>query len=233
MEMEVGVSQAFAVAGWLVIGYLAGSVPTAYLAGKYVRGIDIRDHGSGNVGGSNVLTQVSKWAFLPVVLIDVAKALVPTLLALRFADTGWAAAAAGVGAIAGHCWSLYLSFTGGRGMAAALGVLLAVFPWAVAWIVGVHFAFAAAKRAALGDIVALVTLPLLAAALGMSASVIGICAATILLVSAKRLHANRLPLPDAPKERRIVLRRRLLYDRDVAPGEPWTERTYIREKRPS
>lgn len=218
---------------WLVVGYLVGSLPSAYLAGRLVKDIDIREHGSGNVGAANVLSQVSKWAFLPVVLTDVAKSLVPTLVALHTADSGWAAMAAGSGAVAGHCWSLYLSFTGGRGMATALGALLPVFPWAVAWIIGAHFLAAAVKLAALGDILALVGLPFLALALSNSPPVVATCIAILVLVAAKRLHANRLPLPDDAAARRTVLRRRLLYDRDVAPGEAWTERTHIKGKRPS
>jgi len=229
----VWLSQALVVVIWLIIGYLVGSLPTAYLAGKYIRGIDIREHGSGNVGGANVLSQVSKWAFLPVVLTDVAKALVPTLLALRYADTGWAAMAAGTGAVAGHCWSLYLAFTGGRGMAAALGALLPVYHWGVVWIIVVHFLAAAFGLAALGDVIALVGLPLLALLLGLPASVVATAVAILLLVVGKRLHANHLPLPTDPLARRTVLMRRLLYDRDVAPGEPWTERTDINDKRPS
>ncbi len=226
-------SGAVLVLFWLAVGYLVGSLPTAYLAGKLIKGIDIREHGSGNVGGANVLSTVSKWAFLPVVLTDAAKSLVPTLVALNTADSGWAAMAAGTGAVVGHCWSVYLAFTGGRGMATALGALLPVFPSALVWILGVHFVAAAFKLAALGDILALVGLPLLALALGQSPPVVATCAAILVLVAAKRLHANSLPLPTDPSARWNVLRRRLLYDRDVAPGEAWTERTFIKGKRPS
>ncbi len=216
---------------WLVVGYLAGSIPSAYLAGRLVKGIEIREHGSGNVGGANVLSQVSRWR--PARGAHRRGQVRFPRSSAHTADSGWAAMAAGAGAVAGHCWSLYLSFTGGRGMATALGALLPVFPWALVWIIGLHLVFAVFRLAALGDILALVGLPFLALALGHSPPVVATCAAFLVLVAAKRLHANSLPLPEDKAARRTVLRRRLLYDRDVAPGEAWTERTHIKGKRPS
>lgn len=218
---------------WLLLGYLAGSIPSAYLAGRLIKGIDIRDYGSGNVGGANVMSHVARWAFVPVVLVDVLKAVLPAWGALQLTGSTWAAVAAGVGAVAGHCWSLYLSFTGGRGMSTALGAFLPLFPPAIAWVVILHFVAAAFRRAALGDIIAVATLPVLSLLLGQEPAITAQTLAILLLIAAKRLHANRLPLPQDPQERRQVLIRRLLYDRDVPPDAPWTERTGIRSGRPS
>lgn len=218
---------------WLIVGYLAGSIPSAYIAGRVLKGIDIRDHGSGNVGGANVISHVSLWAFFPVVATDLVKAVLPVWGALRVTGSDWAAMAAGAGAVAGHCWSLYLSFTGGRGMAATLGSLLPLFPLGAAWIVLVHFLGSAFRRAPLADILALASLPVLARLTGPSVAVSWGAVAMLLLVAAKRLHANRLPLPNDPASRRRVLVLRLLYDRDVPPGVPWTERKGIRNGRPS
>ncbi|NPV07552.1 MAG: glycerol-3-phosphate acyltransferase [Anaerolineae bacterium] len=219
---------------WLIVGYLAGSIPAAYIAGRVLKGIDIRDYGSGNVGGANIMAHVSPWAFVPVVATDLLKAILPVWGALSMTGSEWAAMAAGAGAVAGHCWSLYLSFTGGRGMAATLGSLLPLFPLGVAWIVGVHFIGSAFRRAPLADILALASLPVLARLSGQYAAVVWGAVAILLLVAAKRLHANRLPLPNDPASRRQVLLLRLLYDRDVPPGVPWTERKGgIRSGRPS
>lgn len=209
---------------WLTLGYLSGSLPTAYLVAKYLRGIDIRDYGSGNAGGANIYTHVAPWAALLVGLIDAIKAAAPTLLALCLAGSQGIAAAAGIGAVIGHCWSLYLDFTGGRGMAPTLGALLLLFPQGAAYIIVLHLLGSAARLAAAADFVALATLPLLALVLLGNAPPVWMGLAIFLVVAAKRLHANRLPLPQDPAQRRAVLRRRLIYDRDVPRGQPWAER---------
>ena len=85
----------------------------------------------------------------------------------------------------------------------------------------------------MGDIIAVATLPVLSLLLGQEPAITAQTLAILLLIAAKRLHANRLPLPQDPQERRQVLIRRLLYDRDVPPDAPWTERTGIRSGRPS
>ncbi|MHB0876955.1 MAG: glycerol-3-phosphate acyltransferase [Anaerolineae bacterium] len=210
---------------WLVIGYLCGSLPTAYLVARASRGIDIRQYGSGNAGGSNVMKHVSPAAGIAVGLTDAAKALVPVLLALRFGGP-WAAAAAAAGATAGHCWSFWIGFTGGRGMACTAASLLATFLPGTAALIVIHIAGGLLfKRAALADYLALVLLPPLAAALGFGWPVVVQCLLLLAVVSGKRLEANGLPLPADPARRRSVLRYRLLYDRDVSPDEDWMGRT--------
>ena len=97
---------------WLLLGYLAGSIPSAYLAGRLIKGIDIRDYGSGNVGGANVMSHVARWAFVPVVLVDVLKAVHRPGPPYRRAQLGGGCRRVGaVAATAGHS----TSFTGGRG----------------------------------------------------------------------------------------------------------------------
>ena len=209
---------------WLVFGYLLGSIPGAYLTARILKGIDIRQYGSGNVGGANVMEHVGPWAILPVAVIDVGKSLLPTYLALRLGYPVETAAATGVAAVAGHCWSVYLSFTGGRGMATALGALLLLFPMGPAMIVVVHFIGSAFRHAPLADLVALCALAPAALWLTGSHVLLWQAIAILLIAVAKRLHANSLPLPEDPQERRAVLMRRLLYDRDVPPDQPWTNR---------
>jgi len=219
---------------WLLVGYLCGSLPTAYLAGKLFAGIDIRDYGSGNVGGSNVLRHVSRSAFVLVAAVDIGKAVLSVWLALSLGGSPTTAASAGVGAVAGHCWSVFLSFTGGRGMASALGSLLPVFPIGGAWIVAVHLLGGALGLAAPADLLAVATLPVVANFVTGSQPLVWQCLGLLLIVVTKRLHANRLPLPDEPGERRAVLWRRLIYDRDVPRDQPWAERVPTsRESRPS
>jgi len=119
------------VAG-LVIAYLAGSIPFAYLAGKLFKGIDLREHGSGNLGATNVF-RVMGWKIASVVmLLDMAKGALPVLLLPpRFAPVHaelWAIAF-GVAAIVGHVRSIFLLWKGGgKGVATAGGVFLALAP---------------------------------------------------------------------------------------------------------
>jgi acyl phosphate:glycerol-3-phosphate acyltransferase len=116
----------------LSIAYLAGSIPFAYLAGKLFKGIDLREHGSGNLGATNVF-RVMGWKIATLVMVlDMAKGALPVLLLPpRFAPTNtvlWAIAF-GVAAIVGHVRSIFLLWKGGgKGVATAGGVFLALAP---------------------------------------------------------------------------------------------------------
>lgn len=118
---------------WLVAAYLLGATPTAYMAGRFARGIDLREHGSRNLGATNVYRVLGwRWA-IPVALVDVAKGAIPVALFARWGGLSpWAAVALGVAAILGHVFSPYVAFKGGKGVATALGVFLALAPLAVA-----------------------------------------------------------------------------------------------------
>ncbi|MFT5688121.1 MAG: glycerol-3-phosphate acyltransferase PlsY [Planctomycetota bacterium] len=121
-------------AGWLVVfaGYLLGSVPFGLLLGR-LKGIDIRKVGSGNIGATNVGRALGRpWA-LASFLLDFAKGLVPSMvLAPLVAEPGGATATlavlAGSAAVVGHCYPLYLSFKGGKGVATGCGVLVGIDP---------------------------------------------------------------------------------------------------------
>jgi glycerol-3-phosphate acyltransferase PlsY len=134
----------------LAIAYLFGSTPTGYLAGKLLKGIDIREHGSKSIGATNVLRTLGKWPALVVLLVDVLKgagAIVfarwfypwfyawpsvtpPTALDLQ-TWVPWAVCLAGLAVLLGHGRSIWLNFTGGKSAATGLGVLLAM-SWPVA-----------------------------------------------------------------------------------------------------
>lgn len=115
----------------LTIGaYLLGAVPTSYIAGRLLKGIDIRDYGSGTVSGSNVWHSVAHWAIIPVGIFDLLKGAIP--VAVAYSVLGfplWAQGVVGLAAIAGHSWSIFLGFSGGRGFATMIGVLLVLAPW--------------------------------------------------------------------------------------------------------
>jgi len=100
----------------VVLGYLLGSIPLAYIAGRLLKGIDLRQYGSGTVSGSGVYQHVAKWAIVAVGLFDIAKAAFPTWLGLELGLGLSVALAAGLAAVVGHNWPLYLGFKGGRGL---------------------------------------------------------------------------------------------------------------------
>lgn len=106
-----------------IIGsYLIGSIPTAYIFGRALKGIDIRKFGSGNVGATNALRVLGKKAGISVLIIDIIKGVLAVLLLGR--GTEIICIIAGVSCIAGHNWTVFLNFNGGKGMATTLGVLI-------------------------------------------------------------------------------------------------------------
>ena len=115
----------------MIFGYLFGSIPSGYLAGKWIKGIDLRQFGSGTVSGSMVWEHVAKWAVIPVGLFDIFKGALPTWLGLRLGMGEVVAMLAGFAAMIGHNWPIYLNFHGGRGFSPFLGELLVLFPWVV------------------------------------------------------------------------------------------------------
>jgi glycerol-3-phosphate acyltransferase PlsY len=125
----------------VALGYLIGAVPVGLVVGRSVAGVDIRRHGSQRIGATNALrTLGARWA-LVVFALDVAKGLAAVLLARWLYQAGapgspdWLAAAAGVAAVVGHNWSVFIGFTGGRGVATAAGGLLALAPLALAIVI--------------------------------------------------------------------------------------------------
>jgi glycerol-3-phosphate acyltransferase PlsY len=116
----------------LAIGYLLGSIPFAFLLSRRLEGIDIRRAGSGNVGAANVLRTSGIGAALLVMLLDVAKGAGSVLVAQRWvAGDAVAPAAAGLAAIVGHVYPVWLRFRGGKGVATACGVFSVLTPWAM------------------------------------------------------------------------------------------------------
>ena len=123
---------------WIVGAYLLGATPTSYLAGQMARGIDLRDHGSKNLGATNVYRLLGWKYAIPVALWDMAKGGIPVLLYVRLAEVGqqgwhpWMPVALGGAAVLGHMFSPYMRFRGGKGVATAAGVFVALAPLALA-----------------------------------------------------------------------------------------------------
>jgi acyl phosphate:glycerol-3-phosphate acyltransferase len=116
----------------LVASYLIGAIPTSYVAARVFRGIDLREHGSKNLGATN-LYRVLGWRFaLPVGLLDATKGAIPVLVFAPLAsDSQLFALVSGITAVVGHVYSVFVRFKGGKGVATASGVMLALTPIAL------------------------------------------------------------------------------------------------------
>ena len=153
----------------LLLGYLLGSIPSGYLAGRWCKGIDLRELGSGSTGATNVLRQVGKGPALVVFVIDVAKGAIAVLLASSLTEgaplSDWLQVLAGLAALAGHIWPVWLGFKGGKAVATGLGLFLGL-----AWPVGLACfgifltTLSVFRIVSLSSVVAAISLPLLMAA---------------------------------------------------------------------
>ena len=116
------------------IGYFIGSVPFAYVIGRMFYGTDVRQHGSGNLGGSNTGRVLGAKAGLAVMTLDLLKATLSVFLASRITTHPWAFSLAALSAAVGHCYPVFLRFRGGKAVAALYGFLFAL------WVIGGHSA---------------------------------------------------------------------------------------------
>ena len=218
-------------AAFIAGAYLLGAVPTSFLVGRWLKGVDIRTSGSGNVGASNLSEHVGRWIGIPVGLFDLlVKATGPILVADIFFDQPPVVQAAiGLAAVLGHNWSPYLNMTGGRGISTVIGIMLAFSMWpeiligiVLVGLVGTLWL----KDMALWMFIVIVALPGLALFFGevferdFTIVVLFACLAIALL--AKRLTAN-WEQPAGGFNWRVFVYR-LLWDRDVRRQEEWTRR---------
>jgi glycerol-3-phosphate acyltransferase PlsY len=113
---------------WLIValGYFLGSVPTAYIAGRALRGVDIRQIGDGNMGAANAYRQLGPRIGFMVGIVDAAKGALAVLIALAVDAPQAVVLLTGTAAVFGHNWPVFLGFRGGRGESTTIGVLLAV-----------------------------------------------------------------------------------------------------------
>lgn len=120
----------------LLSAYLVGSIPSAQLLAR-IRGVDLRKVGTGNIGAGNLTHSVGPLWGAVAALFDGLKGLIPVLIARFVLDMGLAASGmAGLAAVAGHCWSIYLRGRSGRGLATSAGLLVALDPVLVVWVGG-------------------------------------------------------------------------------------------------
>jgi len=200
-----------------------GSIPTAYLVGRWLGGVDIRKLGSGNVGGNNVGNVVGRWVTFPVGIFDIIKATIPTLIAFYELDLGYGLAfAAGLCALIGHNWSIFIGFYGGRGIGTILGTLVVLFPeGALVLLIPMGIGYLVHNTA--GSTIGLLLLPITSLLMDQPAAITWGCFGMIIITALKRIEANRTPLPKGADRRNVILRR-LWLDRDIADHEEWLAR---------
>lgn len=150
---------------YLGLAYLLGATPTSYWVGRAFHGVDLREHGSGNLGATNAFRVLGWRSALPVVLIDIAKGFIPTAYFAGWAGVGFPwSLGFGIAAIGGHMFSLWVGFKGGKGMATGLGVFLALAPIAsgIAFVLWLALTFGTGY-VSVGSIAAAAALPMLIA----------------------------------------------------------------------
>jgi acyl phosphate:glycerol-3-phosphate acyltransferase len=192
----------------VVGGYLLGSIPFGYVLPRLVRGDDIRRHGSGNVGASNVWRVYGRSLGIPVALLDVSKGFVPALVGLELGGD-WVGVLAGAAAMVGHARPVFLGFSrGGKMVATAGGVALALAPLAalaclVVWLV----TFAALRYASVASMVTACALPILCLLFDAPWPVVGFAAvAAVGVVALHRHNVRRLLAGTEPRFSRTLIR---------------------------
>ena len=217
------------LAGLYLVSYLLGAVPTAYLIGKWVKGRDIREYGSGNVGGSNLFNHVGKAWLGALGLFEIfVKGAGPVLIGRYLLDldrNSFALMIAPLLAIAGHNWSIFLKFQGGRGIAVASGSLLALSPFLLAaFIVAALAGWAVTRSSGFWVLVSLALLPLWSVLLSEPGMITWYCTGLLSMIVLKRLLSNWTPFPEGLPKRKVLFNR-IFRDRDVDDRTQWVKRT--------
>ena len=185
----------------LAIGYLLGSMPNGYLAGRWLKGIDLRQCGSGSTGATNVLRNVGKAPALVVFLLDVGKGALAVLVAKSFGLNDWVQVLAGLTALAGHIWPVWLGWKGGKAVATGLGMFLGL-----AWPVGLACfglfmaVISISRIVSLSSVGAAIGLPVLMVLAGASGASISVSVvASVMVLWRHRSNIERLIAGTEPK----------------------------------
>jgi len=219
----------------IVAAYLLGSTPAAYLAAKFARGIDIRQYGTGQIGGGNIWRMTSWKLGLPVVLFDLGKGMAMVWAAQLLGLSVAQQLVVGAAAVTGHNWSVFLRFGGGRGIGTTMGIVLILpllnemAPWpTIACLSCVVFGSIVLRSSPLPVLAGVTSLPIVSAIYEPAMTVLGFLA-LLLIVVIKRLTAPRAAEAGSLSKRRTLLNR-LLFDRDIMDRKVWMYRLPFRPK---
>jgi acyl phosphate:glycerol-3-phosphate acyltransferase len=188
----------------LVVAYLLGSLPSGHLAGR-LRGVDLRQVGSGNVGAANVFRTLGKKMGIAVLVADIGKGVAAVLVAQALTDDWWPLVA-GVVAVAGHIFPVWLRFRGGKGVATAAGVVIGLMPLVAAVVLPAWVLLVVLTRyTSVGSIVAAAAATPLAWAFGYDWPYVALAGLMALAILVK--HRSNMVRLVQRRENRIELRR--------------------------
>ena len=166
------------------ISYLIGSIPNGLILGKAIWGVDLRQHGSKNIGATNAWRTIGKAGGISIFALDFLKGAVSAYLGLHLGGSELAGVLCGILAIAGHSWSVFLAFKGGKGVATGLGVIAALMPEVTLIVFAVWFAIVYfTGYVSLGSIVGAALVPILTLFFGLHTEflILGLIAAVFII----------------------------------------------------
>lgn len=166
------------------ISYLLGSIPNGLILGKAIWGVDLRQHGSKNIGATNAWRTIGKAGGISIFVLDFLKGAVSAYLGLHLGGSELAGVLCGILAIAGHSWSVFLAFKGGKGVATGLGVIAALMPMVTLIVFAVWFAIVYfTGYVSLGSIIGAALVPILTLFFGLHTEflILGLIAAVFII----------------------------------------------------
>ena len=166
------------------ISYLLGSIPNGLILGKAIWGVDLRQHGSKNIGATNAWRTIGKAGGISIFALDFLKGAVSAYLGLHLGGSELAGVLCGILAIAGHSWSVFLAFKGGKGVATGLGVIAALMPMVTLIVFAVWFAIVYfTGYVSLGSIIGAALVPILTLFFGFHTEflILGLIAAVFII----------------------------------------------------
>jgi len=211
----------------LIGGYLMGAIPAAYLAARWTRGIDLRQHGSGNIGGANLVKVGARWVAGIVGFFDAGKAMPAVAVANIIGLDITQQVAVGIAAVIGHNWPVFLRFSGGRGIATIMGVALIVpllngyIPWALIVFIAIMLINLFTVRSipvGIGICVAL--MPIVSWVAGEPIEIILGFVVMFIIMIIRRLTPRRTAISASVPTGELLLNR-FLFDRDIRDRETW------------
>ncbi|TCZ81228.1 glycerol-3-phosphate 1-O-acyltransferase [Paenibacillus albiflavus] len=157
----------------IVVSYLLGSISFSFIIAKYIKGIDIRKHGSGNAGATNTLRVLGKGPAIAVLSLDVLKGMVAIWIAMWASDVTWLAVICGLAVIAGHNWPVFFGFRGGKGIATTIGAMatLCFLPALFAGIIAI-ISIVFTRYVSLGSLIFAALLPVFIAIMGRPSEIL-------------------------------------------------------------
>ncbi len=175
---------------FVAAAYLLGGIPWGVVLGRLFQHTDLRDYGSGGTGATNALRVLGWRISVAVLILDFLKGLLPVLVARRVGLGDWWVAAVAVAAVVGHCWSPYIRFRGGKGMATGAGAAAALFPAVLLALPLVVAIVAVTRYVSLASLTASVVVSLALIAMAAAGKASWSVAAAVVLITAIIVHKH-------------------------------------------